>query len=114
MFPHFVLWAPVGQLTWLLMSLWTVTGIHTRRAEAAAPLPKGPALLRSFPGDPCPVVRRADPRKTTLWRRRSLEAEVSREWETLRRCEEPTGDSGVLEPKHIRAALVDQAKVGGL
>ena len=30
------------------------------------------------------------------------------------RGEQGVGDSGVLEPKHIRAALVDQAKVGGL
>ena len=75
---------------------------------------QGASTAQELPRDPCPVVRRADPRKTTLWRGRSLEAEVSREWETLRRCEEPRGDSGVLEPKHIRAALVDQAKVGGL
>ena len=96
-------------MTWLLTVL---VGSHWRD-EAAAPLPKGPALLGSFPGDACPVVRRADPRKTTLWRGRSLEAEVSGEWETLRRREEPRSDPGVLEPKHIRAVLVDQAEVGG-
>lgn len=45
---------------------------------------------------------------------RSLEAEVSREWETPRRREEPRRDPGVSEPKHIRATLVDQAEVGGL
>lgn len=90
-FPCLVLWAPGGQLTWLHMSLWAVTGIHTWRDKVAAPLPREPALLGSFAGDPCPVVRGADPRKTTLWRGRSLEAEVSREWETLKRGDSEEG-----------------------